>query len=153
MIRALLRLFAANNVIGIGAREMMMMPMPKDRQAEMEWPEPEGQGRNWRRRSENGRQSGNQKKSTELSHGLAPRNVDGRETLTEPVSSIRWILEKIRDIKNNYVDGPARQHDINRCLADRQQTNRGTVQMPFKLCQSVFEGAPLARSIRNLSRR
>ena len=89
----LLRLFAARDVTGIGAREMMMVPVPKNRQAQMERTEPEGEGRNWDRRNENGRQTGNQKRSTELSHGLAPRNVDDKATLMKPESSIHWILE------------------------------------------------------------
>jgi hypothetical protein len=97
---------------------MMMVPVTKNRQSKMEWPDPESEGRNRRTRNENCRQTGNQKKNTELSHGHAPRNVDGRATLTEPASSIRWIRVMTDDV-NNYVDDLAPQHaTTNRILAD-----------------------------------
>jgi len=105
--------------------------VPKNRQAKMEWAEPEGEGRNWNRRNECGRQAGNQKSCTELSHGLAPRNVVRKQRLWNPkVPFIR--ISKPDGVKNNYVDDPAPQHaTTDRILADNPpigtRQNRETV--------------------------
>ena len=113
--------------------------MAKNWYAEVKWADPEAEGRDWRRSDQNGRQTGNQETSTELPHGLAPWNVDGKVTLTEPVSSVREALQE--DVRNHFDGLTHVTPDISRCFADPRDTN--------KVMSGRVRTQPLAWLIRN----
>jgi hypothetical protein len=115
--------------------------VPKNRQAKMEWAEPEGEGRNWDRRNENGRQTGNQKRSTELSHGLHHGMSMTKQRLWNlKVPFIR--ISRPDSVKNNDADDPARGHaTTDRILPDNPpngtRQNRKTILNYIKACSNA----------------